>query len=172
MHALDTDLLPMCVEFTLSLSRAVEAEAIDELQTRARTPLAKALQMLRLQRAIFATGMFSLFESVLQSQTGWDQPFERLKECLRHSGNPELAETFTDYQLAINALKHGKGRSYTQLLAKSSELDFNIKPEGEAFFEEGDVSEVTVLIDVDEQFVRRCAALIQEVTSIIRANGV
>jgi hypothetical protein len=172
MHAFDTDLLPMCVEFTLSHSRTVEAEVIDELQTSARTPLVKALQMLRLQRAIFATGMFSLFESLLQSQTGWDQPFTCLKEYLNQAGRTELAETFSDYQSAINALKHGTGRSYRQLLAKASKLEFKIKPEGEPFFFEGDVSEVSVLIDVDEQFVRRCAALIQEVSSIIRANGV
>jgi hypothetical protein len=92
MHAFDTDLLPMCVELTLSHSRTVEAEVIDELQTSARTPLVKALQMLRLQRAIFATGMFSLFEAVLQSQKGWDRPFERLKEYLKQTGRIELAE--------------------------------------------------------------------------------
>src|SRR6266481_3468961 len=112
MHAFDTDLLPLCAEFTLSHSRAVEDEVIAELQTSARTPLVKALQMLRLQRAIFVTGMFSLFESILQNEMGWTQPFERLKEHLRQSGNPKLAETFNHYQLAINALKHGMGRSY------------------------------------------------------------
>jgi len=78
MHDFDTDLLPLCVEFTLSHSRTVEDEVIEELRTSARTPLVKALQMLRLQRAMFATGMFSLFESMLQSQIGWDQPFDRL----------------------------------------------------------------------------------------------
>src|SRR3954452_20113614 len=118
MHAFDTDLLPMCVEFTLSHSRSVQDKVIEELQTSSRTPLVKALQMLRLQRAIFATGMFSLFESVLQSQTGWDQPFARLKEYLDEAGHAGLAETFSDYQSAINVLKHGTGRSYRQILAK------------------------------------------------------
>jgi hypothetical protein len=160
----------MCVEFTLSHSRTVAAEVIDELQTSARTPLVKALQMLRLQRVIFATGMFSLFESVLQSQTGWDQPFTRLKEYLDQSGHTELAETFSDYQSAINVLKHGTGRSYRRLLARASKLEFKIKPEGEPFFHEGDVSEVDVLIDVNERFVRRCAVLIREVSSIVRLS--
>jgi hypothetical protein len=168
MHAFDTDLLPMCVEFTLSHSRSVQDKVIEELQTSSRTPLVKALQMLRLQRAIFATGMFSLFEFVLQSQTGWDQPFTRLKEYLDQSGHTELAETFNDYQSAINVLKHGTGRSYRQLLAKASRLEFKIKPEGEPFFYEGDVSEISVLIDVDENFVRRCAALIQQVSSVVK----
>ena len=75
-------------------------------------------------------------------------------------GKVELAETFTDYQLAINVLKHGQGR-------RSSQLEFKIKPEGELYFFEGAVSEVSVSIDVDEQFVRRCAALIREASSVI-----
>jgi hypothetical protein len=168
MHAFDTDLLPLCAEFTLSHSRTVQDEIIDELQTSARTPLLTALRMLRLQRAILVTGMFSLFESLLQSEMGWTEPFDRLKERLAQSGNIELAETFDDYQLAINVLKHGKGRSYRQLLAKASKLEFKVKPEGEPFFFEGDVSEVSVLIDVDDRFVMRCAALIQEASAIIR----
>lgn len=94
----------------------------------------------------------------------------KLKDYLKQSGNVELAETFNDYQLAINVLKHGKGRSYRQLLAKSSELEFKVKREGDNFFFEGDVSEVSVLIDVDDQFVRRCATLIQEASSIISSN--
>jgi hypothetical protein len=123
MHAFDTDLLPMCVEFSLSHSRSVQDKVIEELQTSSRTPLVKALQMLRLQRAIFATGMFSLFESLLQSQPGWDEPFKRLKEYLGQSDHTDLAETFSDYQLAVNVLKHGDGRSYRQLLPKASKLD-------------------------------------------------
>jgi hypothetical protein len=114
--------------------------------------------------------MFSLFGSLLQSEMGWAEPFERLKEDLKQSGNAGLAETFNDYQLAINVLKHGMGRSYQRLLAKSSELEFKVKPEGEPFFFEGDVSEVSTLIDVDEQFVRRCAALIQEASSIVHSK--
>jgi hypothetical protein len=142
----------------------------DMVQTSARTPVVKALQMLRLQRAIFVTGMFSLFESMLQSETGWGQPFTRLKEYLNQSGYTELAETFSDYQSAINVLKHGIGRSYRQLLAKASKLEFKVKAEGEPFFYEGDVSEVSVLIDVNEQFVRQCAVLIQKISAIIRSK--
>src|SRR4051794_13830366 len=91
-----------------------------------------------------------------------------LEGISRRSGHAGLAETFSDYQSAINVLKHGTGRSYRQILAKASKLEFKVKPEGEPFFYEGDVSEVSVLIDVDEQFVRRCAELIQQVSSIMR----
>jgi hypothetical protein len=172
MHAFDTDLLPLCAEFTLSHSQSVQDRVHEELQPSARTPLVTALRMLRLQRAILVTGMFSLFESLLQSEMGWTEPFDRLKEHLIQSGNTELVEAFNDYQLAINVLKHGNGRGYRQLLAKSPKLEFKVKPKGEALFFEGDVSEVSVLIDVNEQFVRRCAVLIQEVSAIIRSNTV
>jgi len=168
MHAFDTDLLPLCAEFTLSHSRKVQGEVHEELQTSACTSLVTALRMLRLQRAILVTGMFSLFEALLQGKMGWTEPFKQLKENLKQIGDLELAETFDDYQLAVNVLKHGAGRSYHQLLARSSRLKFKVKPEGESFFHEGDVSEVAVLIDVDEQFVRQCAALIQQISSIIR----
>jgi hypothetical protein len=171
MHAFDTDLLPLCAEFTLSHSQPVQDRANEELQTSARTPVVTALRMLRLQRAILVTGMFSLFESLLQSEMGWTEPFDRLKESLKLSDNAELAETFNDYRLAINVLKHGIGRSYRRLLAKASKLEFKVKPEEEPYFFEGDVSEVGVLIDVDKQFVRRCAALIQEASSIVRLKA-
>jgi hypothetical protein len=167
MYAFDTDLLPLCAEFTLSHSCKVQGQVHEELQTSARTSLVTALRMLRLQRAILVTGMFSLFEALLQGEMGWTEPFKQLKENLKQPRDLELA-TFGDYQLAINVLKHGVGRSYHQLLARSPKLKFKIKPEGESFFHEGDVSEVNVLIDVDEQFVRQCAALIQETSSIIR----
>jgi hypothetical protein len=168
MHAFDTDLLPLCAEFALSHSRTVQNQVDEELQTSARTPLVTALRMLRLQRTILVTGMFSLFESLLQSEMEWTDPFDRLKECLKQSPKSELAETFNDYQLAINVLKHGDRPSYRRLLTKSPKLGFKVKPEGEAFFFEGDVSEVSVLVDVDERLVRRCAALIQEVSTIVR----
>jgi hypothetical protein len=54
--------------------------------------------------------MFSLFEALLQREMGWTEPFKQLKENLKQTGDLELAETFDDYQLAINVLKHGAGR--------------------------------------------------------------
>jgi hypothetical protein len=103
MHAFDTDLLPLCAEFTLSHSQSVQDRVHEELQTSARTPLITALRMLRLQRAILVTGMFSLFESLLQSEMAWTEPFDRLKEHLIKSGNTELAEAFNDYPIGVSA---------------------------------------------------------------------
>jgi hypothetical protein len=81
-----------------------------------------------------------------------------------------LARTFDDYRLAVNVLKHGRGRSYDQLLARSGEVEFEVKPPKESVVSEGDVSEVGVLIDVDDGFVRRCAAVIEEVSAVIRSR--
>ena len=67
-------------------------------------------------------------------------------------------------------MKHGKGRSYERLLASLAPLEFKIKGKDEAFIEEGDVSEVGVLIDVDEAFMHRCATLIEEVSAVIRSK--
>jgi hypothetical protein len=103
---------------------------------------------------------------------GWGQPFDRLHKYLKDCGSDQLAHQFNDYRLAINVLKHGRGWSYQELLAKSSQLAFKVRPIAEPFFFEGDVTEVDVLIDVDNIFVRRCAALIQETSAItVRKSG-
>jgi hypothetical protein len=128
------------------------------------------LRLIRLQGAVLSIGMFSLFESLLQTHMGWPQPFDQLPKYLKDHKEDALANVFGDYQLAVNVLKHGRGRSYDQLLAKSANLEFKIKPEGGPFFHEGDVSEVDILIDVDDRFVRGCAALIERVSSVLRSN--
>jgi hypothetical protein len=46
-------------------------------------------------------------------------------------------------------------------------LPFGIKRPGDDFFSEGDVSEVATLIEVDDQFVRDCTALIAQVATVI-----
>jgi hypothetical protein len=170
MSVSDIGLLSQCAEFTLSHSQSGSENIIKELQSGGRTTLVTGLRMLRLQGMILAVGMFSLFESLLQSNMGWQQPFDQLDKHLKQFNKNDLAQTFCDYRKAINVLKHGRGPSYEQLLAKANDLEFSIKTSGDHFFCEGDVSEVDVLIDVDHKFVRRCAALIQEVSKIIGSN--
>ena len=53
---------------------------------------------------------------------------------------------------------------YDDLVAKANALPFRVKLPDEHFLNEGDVSEVQTLIDVDDAFVRRCAAVIREVS--------
>jgi hypothetical protein len=77
-----------------------------------------------------------------------------VKQC----DNFTLADTFDDYRLAVNVLKYGRGRSYAQLLTKpAKELEFHLEVDD-------------TLINADDQFVSRCAALIQEVSAIIRSK--
>jgi len=143
----------------------VEKKVIAELQTSAATPLVNAMRMLRLQKAVLAIGMFSLFESLLQEAMGWKNPFSELEGYLKARQKAELAKSIGDYVLAINALKHGEGRSYRALLEKRTDLEFAVRPE-----DNSEYFDVGILIDVNETFVRRCASLIQEAAAVIRKN--
>ncbi len=67
-------------------------------------------------------------------------------------------------------LKHGRGRSYDALVSKASALPFKIKLPTEAFFFEGDVSEISTLIEVDNEFVINCAQVISDVSEVIRSE--
>lgn len=161
------------------------------------------LRVCRLQRAVVAIGMFSLFESLLQDRMGWDNPFKELIPYLNNLSKTELAQTFEDYKNAINVLKHGNGPSYKRLQErrvsfesiddvrkslpsnvsfepsidskdtlqeKIAPLEFKIKPSEEPFFEEGDVSEVKTLVNVDDRFVMRCAEIIEEIVQLLRLD--
>jgi hypothetical protein len=169
----DIGLLAPCAQFTLNHARNVEKDVLQELQTSAATRLVVALRVIRLQKTILATGMFSLYESFLQVGMGWQErfAFNELEKCLKKHGEYKLAEVFSDYRLAVNVLKHGKGESYDRLVKRSSELEFKIKLPDDAFVFEGDVSELgSVLIDVHDKFVERCAEIIQETLAVLRSK--
>ncbi len=123
--------------------------------------------MIQLQKAIFAIGMFSLFDSILQNQLSCRNGFEGAKKILKKQ-NIELHDRFDEFICAINVLKHGEGRSYDTLVSKAELLPFRIKLPGENFFDEGDISEVDTLIEVDDNFVLNCADLIDKVSNEIR----
>jgi hypothetical protein len=164
-----SELIQYCTSFTLGALRSAQDDAIEQLQTSAATPLVKTLQVLQLQKAISAIGMFSMFEATLQSKLKADDGFRAAGELLDAHGAVDLKEQFTDLQLAVNALKHGRGRSYEALVKKANSLPFRVKLPNEAFFNEGDVSEICTLVEVDDAFVQRCADLIHEVSVVIRA---
>jgi len=171
MHVSDIELLPLCASSVLGQIQHLENDARSQLQTSAQTSLVLTLKLSRLHRSMLAIGMFSLFESLLQSEIGWADPFNELPEKLRGWENNTLAQVFCDYKSAINVLKHGYGRSYDRLLTRLDQLEFAVKPKGEEFFFEGDVSEPAgFLIDVDEKFVVRCAELIKEISETISSK--
>ncbi len=84
----DIQLLSRCADFTLSRTREAEDAVIAELETRAATSLVMALRVFRLQRAVLAVGMFSLFESLLQHGMGWREPFATLPSFLKEHAEP------------------------------------------------------------------------------------
>lgn len=169
MHGFD-ELIEHCTHFTLDALNATHEKLWDALQTSGATPLVKGLQMVQLQKAIFAVGMFSIFDAILQDGLSCDDGFRRAAEVLQCRGDHALKQRLGDLQLAINVLKHGRGRSYETLAAKAGALPFRVKLPDEAFFYEGDVSEVSTLVEVDDEFVKYCAGVIRDVSIAVAAS--
>jgi len=84
------ELVDHCNAFTLDALRQANERALDGLQTSAATPLVKALQMVQLQKAISAVGMFSLFEAMLQDGLECSDGFREAVEILEHEGETAL----------------------------------------------------------------------------------
>jgi hypothetical protein len=167
MHSF-AELIDRCTAFTLFQLNKANESIIAELQTSGATTLVKNLQMIRLQKAVMAVGMFSIFEAVLQDKMAGGNGFLEAKRILSDNDHSALLERFLDYQRAVNVLNHGRGQSYNYLIARHKQLTFKIKLPSEDFFNEGDVSEVTTLIDVDDEFLMGCARVIEDVTKSLR----
>lgn len=167
MHSFP-ELVDRCTSFTLNALRDANEKTMSALQISGATHLVKTLQMVQLQRVISAVGMFSLFDAMLQEGLSCADGFREATNILDSAGEAALKERFCDFQLAINVLKHGRGRSYSALVAKAKTLSFKLKLPNDSFFNEGDVSEVSTLIEVDDVFVHNCAKVIQEVSAAIR----
>jgi hypothetical protein len=167
MHSFE-DLIYRSTSFTLSTLKDSNSKILEVLQTSGSTVHVKNLQMIQLQKAIFAIGMFSMFDAILQDELTCRNGFEGAKKILKEKHKLELHDRFDYFIRAINVLKHGEGRSYVILLSKIELLPFRIKLKDENFFDEGDVSEISTLVEVDDNFVLNCAELIQTVLSQIR----
>jgi len=146
----------------------LEGNIIQQLQTSAATPLVVTLQALNFRRAAFSVGMFSMLEAYLQDSVSEYYAFKSVKNILIENGKVELATKLNQFILAINVLKHGRGRSYDELVAMTATLPFVIKKPDQHFFYEGDVSEIDTLIQVDNEFVNRCAEVIYDIITELR----
>lgn len=166
MHPYD-ELAEHGMEFSLAALNEAHERTVEALQTGAATRFVKALQMVQLQKAVLAVGMFSMFEAMLQDELRCQDGFGAAAARLNAVGETELRESFYELQLAVNVLKHGRGRSYDTLVSKASTLPFRIKLPDEAFFNEGDVSEVPTLVEVNDEFVRHCASVIRRVSAAL-----
>jgi hypothetical protein len=159
------DLVYRTAVFTLHALR--EADKRDLQDGAGTTTMVKNLQATRLQKAITAVGMFSMFESILQDTLKCKDGFAEARRCLLAQNETTLAERFSHFFAAINVLKHGQGSSY-QTLLQASQLPFRIERPGAPLFVEGDATAITALVDVDDQFVLDCAQLIREVSEVVR----
>jgi hypothetical protein len=166
MHSF-AELADSCATFSLQGLTEVHGRTVDALQTSGVTSLVKTLQMVRLQKVILAIGIFSFFEAILQDGLKCHDGFREAANILDRKGEAALKGRFADHRLAINVLKHGRGQSYDSLVAKAAELPFRVKLPWQTFFFEGDVSEVSTLIDVDDAFVLSCVEVVGRVSEVV-----
>ncbi len=125
--------------------------------------------MIRLEKVILAVGIFSVFEALLQDRLNCRDGFTEAKEILKQKGDSVLLSQFVDVELAVNALKHGRGGSYNALIEKDGgSLTSNLKQPNEYFLDEGDVSEITTLVDLDDKFIYNCVEIINQVSESIK----
>lgn len=170
MHSF-TDLADRCTIFTLDSLSEVNDRTIEKLQSSGAASLVKTLQMINLQKVILAVGLLSIFEASLQENLICKSGFEEAKKILMNQKKFDLKERFENILLAINVLKHGRGQSYDRLVLKAKTLPFRIKLSNEYFFYEGDVSEVSGLIEVTDEFVQYCGDIISEVSKAIYTHS-
>lgn len=132
------DLVERGTHFMLQALDASEREVLVRLETGAATGDVKTLQMLQLQRAVLAVGMFSMLEAHLRRPGDGRYAFNEVAARLEEAGEPSLGGEFTVIKHAINTLKHGRGSSYAALTEiPVDRLPFRIKREGEFFFSGG-----------------------------------
>lgn len=170
MHSF-IELSEWSTEFALNALNEAQSRAFEALQTRAQTSLVKTLQMIQLQKAIIAIGVFSIFEAMLQDSLGCKDGFAEVPKILIKQGGQDLLHNFLRYSRAVNVLKHGRGRSYDQLLSEVDLLPFRVKRRDENFFFEGDVAEVSTLVEVDDHFVKQCVDIIQKVSLAMKIEN-
>jgi hypothetical protein len=163
MHNFE-DLIERGAHFMLSTINAAELEVLKRLETGAAKGDVIALQMLQLQRAVLAVGMFSMLEAHLQGSGDAKYAFSEVETRLQNAGESLLGEEFTVLKHAINCLKHGRGSSYVALMKiPDHRLPFRVKRVGDSFFNEGDVAEAATLIEVDSALLLYCAETVKRV---------
>ncbi len=111
-----TELVDRSTSFTLTQLRELQKRLFAELEVSGSTIAVKNLQTIELQKTIMAVGMFSIFEAMIQNTFGGKYSFDKLRKKLKREHEEALLMRFRSYDLAVNVLKHGRGRSYETLL--------------------------------------------------------
>ena len=167
-----SELIERCTSFTLHNLAEVQNMTLKALENSASTIHIKNLQMINLQKTFFIVGVFSFYESILQDRLNCRNGFEEAKRILKKNDENLLLEKFTELFSIINVLKHGKGRSYENLIHKNSrKIEIRIKEPEEMFFEEGNVDEISSLIEVNDDLISQAISIINEVSSIIENDN-
>jgi len=164
MHSF-SELILRSSAFLQNILEEIENKILKELETNGSTIQVKNLQMISLQKSFFFIGVFSYYEALLQERLDCKNGFEEAKSILKENSENELFEKFIELQLIVNALKHGKGRSYNQLLEKSDrKINVKIKEIDEPFFDEGNIDEISSLIEVNNEFIEQSIEIINEIS--------
>ena len=138
-----------------------------ELEHSGSTHLFTALDICHTRICAMAVGLFSLYESRLQSKYGLESPFDKLETQLANFGSTNQLEEFKDFRAAINVLKHGKGRSHSNLLVRGERLPFKVQEALGALVVEGDVCPPSDLILVSTEFLELCCEIIEKSWAIV-----
>jgi hypothetical protein len=115
--------------------------------------------------------MFAMFEAEILERLQCRDRFSEANQCLDAASKGEPRDLFVKLQQAVNVLKLGRGRSYVSLVAVAATLPFRVKLPDEALFHEGDVSEISTLIEVDDKFVLLFADVICQISSTLNINN-
>ncbi len=152
-------------------AEALERECLGALETGAATRYINGLRVAKVQNVCMIVGAFGILEaevSSLDAYKGSTKPLQDLIDRLEQEGKADLAKRLWIFTKAVNVLKHGKGRSHDCLLGLEDRPPFlRVRGRCDAFFHEGDVSEVSTLIDVDAAFVAAASGVLREIVAEI-----
>jgi hypothetical protein len=136
------------------------------LKTSGATHLLNNLDICSSQVNSAVVGLFSLYESRLQSAFEWDKPFKVISTI--HQEFPPLDEEFKAFCLAVNVLKHGVGPSHTKLLGMLGHLPISVQSFFGELHEEGDVCPPKDLIVTGLEFLERSCDIVERSWASVR----
>ena len=139
------------------------------LETSGATRVLSGIDICNSQVALSLVGVFSVYESRLQTAIGGDKPVDDLIKLLASAGHAADAAALDDYRLAVNVLKHGVGSSHTKLLARKSRLPFQVQANFGELAVEGDVCPPSDLVVVSTEHLEQCCDLFERTWVFVQA---
>ena len=165
------------IEMLIAAGRSVAQRIRDgladiqkELETSSATRLLTAIDLCHTHLAINIVGIFSLYESRLQSTYNWSKPFDEVQKCHRMHGSPNQAEEFENLRLAVKVLKHGAGSSLATLLTRADRLPFKVGNKKRDLYEEGECCPASDLILVTPEMLELYCNAIEKSWSITQSR--